>query len=70
MTRTEFIEQLRTMADKLEEGTFHFIEFGKDEATYIFGNKNYGEIQVAIGDARISMNLYYATDKEQEMFPD
>ena len=68
MTRTEFIKEIRELADKLEQGNYHFINFGKDEGTYLFANRNYGEISVQMGDARIGMTLYTATMDEQKEF--
>lgn len=65
MTKAEFIAELRAMADDLEKGTFHVIDLR--EHTYIFGNRNYGEVSIKLNDATsMSVNLYTATNEEKE----
>ncbi len=65
MTKTEFIAEIRAMADDLEKGTFHFVNLG--EHTYIFGNRNYGEVSIKLNDiTSMSVNLYTATNEEKE----
>ena len=65
MTKAEFIAEIRAMADDLEKGTFHFMNLG--EQTYIFGNRNYGEVSIKLNDVTsMSVNLYTATNEEKE----
>ena len=64
MTRTEFIKELRAMADAVEKGTFGFLDIGGD---YIFANRNYGEFKVKINDhTTINTVLFEATDEEKK----
>lgn len=66
MTQTEFIAELRAMADDLEKGTFHFTHLADGES-YIFGNRNYGEVNIKLNQVTsISVNLYRSTDEERE----
>ena len=65
MTKTEFIAELRALVDDLEKGTFHFTNLG--EQTYIFGNRNYGEVSIKLNDVTsMSVKLYTATAEERE----
>ena len=45
MNKTEFIQAIREMADVLEKGHFKFINL---ETGYIFGNRNYGAVEIEI----------------------
>lgn len=66
MTRTEFIEVIRQVADDLEAGSFHIADLGENK---LFCNKNYGQIWVKVNkDCSINVDLYSATDEEKEMF--
>lgn len=63
MTRTEFIAEIRALADDLEKGTFHITDIGKNT---IFCNRNYGEVWVKLNeDSTISVNLFRATEEEK-----
>lgn len=63
MNKTEFIQAIREMADVLEKGHFKFINL---ETGYIFGNRNYGAVEIEITPGvRISVNLYNATEEEK-----
>ena len=63
MNKKAFIESIRTMADKLEKGEWEFINL---ESGYIFGNRNYGEVNVEVAKGvRISVNLYTADEEEK-----
>ena len=63
MTRTEFITEIRKLADDIESGTFHIMYVGKNT---IFCNKNYGQVWVRINeDCTINVDLYNATDEEK-----
>lgn len=67
MTRTQFIREIRQMADDLEVGDFHITDLG-EEAT-LFGNKNYGQIWVKVTkDCTINFDLYHSTDEEKKEF--
>lgn len=62
MTKKEFIDQLRVMADKLENNEFHFIELKEG---HIFGNKNYGEVSISPAKGvHITIDLYAKGDDE------
>ena len=64
MNKREFIEQLRTMADQLEQGSFHFIDL---PTGWIFGNKNYGEVSMNLAEGvYVKVNLYHADEDEKE----
>ncbi len=66
MTRTEFVAELRAIADDIEAGTFHLTNLGEN---IMFCNKNYGQIYTKLnGSCTISMDLYNATDEEKEAF--
>lgn len=63
MTKAEFIKQIRELADNLEKGTFGFVYL---ESGYIFGNRNYGELNIEIAKGiNASIYLYSATDEER-----
>ena len=64
MTKAKFIEELRTMADNLEQGSYHFIDL---KSGYIFANKNYGEVHCTVADGvALNVNLYTTSDDEKE----
>ena len=63
MNKKTFIETIRTMADKLEAGEWEMIHL---ESGYIFGNRNYGEVNIEVAKGvRISVNLYEADEEEK-----
>lgn len=63
MTKAEFIKQIRELADNLEKGAFGFVYL---ESGYIFGNRNYGELNIEIANGiNASIYLYSATDEER-----
>lgn len=63
MTRTEFIAEIRAMADDLEKGTYHITDIGKNT---IFCNKNYGQVWVKLNeDCSVQVDLFRATDEEK-----
>lgn len=63
MSKAEFIKQIRELADNLEKGTFGFVYL---ESGYIFGNRNYGELNIEIAKGiNASIYLYSATDEER-----
>lgn len=65
MTRTEFIAELRAMADDLECGNFHITDIGKNK---IFCNKNYGQVWVKLSEeCSVNVDLYSATDEERKI---
>lgn len=64
MTKKEFIDEIRKFADELENGGFGFVYL---ESGYIFGNKNYGELNIEITKGvNASIYLYTATDEEKD----
>ena len=66
MTRTEFIEALRAMADDLEQCNYHIINIGDNT---IFANKNYGQVWAKIGNGcTINVDLFSATEEEKKEF--
>ena len=66
MNRTEFIKQLREMADNLEKGHFHTIDIGKN---MIFANRNYGQVWVRFNeDLTMKVDLFTATEEEKKQF--
>lgn len=63
MTKAEFIREIRELADNLENDTFGFVYL---ESGYIFGNRNYGELNIEIAKGiNASIYLYSATDEER-----
>lgn len=63
MTRTEFITEIRAIADALEKGSFYIVDIGKNT---IFCNKNYGQVWVRVNEGcSINVDLYSATDEEK-----
>ena len=63
MTRTEFIAEIRALADDLEKGTFHITDIGENT---IFCNRNYGEVWVKLNEGcTISVKLFSATEEEK-----
>lgn len=63
MNKTEFIQAIREMADELEKGHHKFIDM---DGGYIFGNRNYGEVNIKVAPGvNISINLYNATEEEK-----
>ena len=66
MTRTEFIKEIRELADKLEQGNFHIMDVGVNT---MFCNKNYGQIWARINEnCTVSIDLYNATEEEKKEF--
>lgn len=64
MNKREFIKAIREMADELEKGNWKMINI---KSGYIFGNKNYGEINLKVAEGlNISVNLYYADEDEKK----
>jgi hypothetical protein len=66
MNRTEFIAELRDMADCLERGTFKFITISDD--THLFANKNHGTLDTRLGVVNFATELFVATDEERKEF--
>lgn len=63
MNKQTFIQTIRNFANKLESGEWEFINL---DSGYIFGNRNYGEVNVEVAKGvRISVNLYTADDEEK-----
>ena len=66
MNRTEFIRELRAMADNLEKGHFYTIDI--DENT-IVANRNYGEVWLRFNKGlTMNIHLFSATDYERKEF--
>ena len=64
MNKNEFIQAIRSMADEIEQGRFKFIDLAN--GSYIFGNRNYGEVNVKVADGvAISVRLFTADDDEK-----
>ena len=65
MTKTEFINEIRTLADKLENGDWY--SFKTDKDCTIFANRNYGEMWLGVGKGiTIHAKLFNATDEERK----
>lgn len=63
MTKQEFIKELRMMADNLEKDSYHFIDL---DGGYIFGNRNYGELDIKVAKGvSIKVYLYRKGDDEK-----
>ena len=64
MTKTEFIKEIRTLADKLEAGDRYI--FNTTEDCTIFANRNYGEMWLDVGNGiTIHGKLFRATEEER-----
>lgn len=65
MNRTDFIKELRSMADALEDGAYKFLDL--EGGSYFFCNKNFGEITCKLSkDVSMNLHLYTATDEEKK----
>ena len=68
MNQKQFIENLRAMADDLENGGYHFMDL---ESGYLFGNRNYGEVSVEVSKGvHITVKLYSSSDDEKARWKD
>lgn len=62
MKKQEFIKELKTMADNLENDKYHLISFGSG---CIFANRNYGEITIKVAEC-VSINVKLYNKEEEE----
>ena len=64
MTRKEFITEIKTLAEKLENGDFYFMNIGKN---MIFANQHYGQVWVKINDdCSIEVDLFHESEEEKK----
>lgn len=62
MKKQEFIKELKTMVDNLENDEFHMISLGNG---YIFANRNYGEVVIKVAEG-VSINVKLYNKEEEE----
>ena len=64
MNKKEFIQAIRSMADEIEQGHFKFIDLAN--GSYVFGNRNYGEVNIKVADGvGISVRLFTADEEKK-----
>jgi len=67
MTKTDFINKLEHFLNKLKTNDFDFLYLNDNESNYLFGNRNYGELCISLGNGTyIITSLYSETEEERK----